>query len=133
MRLAWVLLLALTVACQAHDRKQPNLDGWYGSLQRPGVTTGFTSCCSRTDCHTTQAELRGNDWWARIGARDAQGDWDLRDWKQVPATAVLQHDNPTGEAVICHSLAWKTSAPGEKQVLNVAGVTIWCFVPPTES
>jgi hypothetical protein len=113
----------------AHDWKRSDLDGWYSGLRRPGVSSaspygGVVSCCSKTDCHTTEAELRGNDWWARIGVHNASGDWDLGDWVKVPATSVLrQHDNPTGEGVICHSMVRRTEA----------AVTIWCFIPPTES
>ena len=116
----------------AHDWKRPDLDEWYGGLKRPGGSGYNFSCCSKTDCHTTEAELRGDDWWARIGVRDASGDWDLRDWVKVPATSVLQqHDNPTGEGVICHSMVWRTE--GTVQTLSPAAVTIWCFIPPTES
>jgi hypothetical protein len=38
-----------------------------------------------------------------------------------------QHDNPTGEGVICHSLDWNGTR------LNASLITIWCFVPPIES
>jgi hypothetical protein len=116
-----------------HDPRRADLDDWYGSLRRPGVQPpSFTSCCSKTDCHTTEAELRGADWWARIGVRQANGEWDLRDWVKVPAHVVLQrHDNPTGEGVICHSSAWR--AVGSEQTLDAKNVTIFCFVPPVQS
>ena len=128
------ILAALgSVVAYGHDWKRPDLDEWYTGLKRHGATSGYSfSCCSKTDCHTTEAELRGDDWWARIGVRDASGDWDLRDWVKVPAASVLQqHDNPTGEGVICHSMVWRTE--GTVQTLIAAAVTIWCFIPPTES
>lgn len=134
MRAALVIaVLATSQAALSHDRNQPGLDQWYGSLQRPGVTTGFTSCCSKTDCHTTEAELRGEEWWARLGIRQSSGDWQLVDWVNIPAELVLKQQNKAGEAVICHSMAWGMSLPGQKQQLDVTKVAIWCFVPPTES
>lgn len=136
MRAALVIaVLATSQAAFSHDAREPSLDQWYGSLVRPGVKAPFfTSCCSKTDCHTTEAELRGDDWWARVGIRMPNGDWDLRDWVKVPTNVVLLNKgNPTGEGVICHSQAWGMSLPGQQQPFNAAGVTIWCFVPQTES
>ena len=128
-------LLMPTTAVVAHDRRHPELDGWYDSLRRPSMTrrfTLFTSCCSKTDCHTTVAELRSGEWWAKVGIRDGSGDWDLTDWVKVPSEAVLlNHDNPTGEAVICHSMVWPMDALGRR--LDRESVQIWCFVPPAES
>ena len=136
--LAWLLALTVTLGgwpAQAHDRRRPDLDEWFGQLRRPGVDpngpSGLVSCCSRTDCHATDAELRGDDWWARIGVLNDNGDWDLQDWVKVPAEAVLQHhDNPAGEGVICHSPATGIDAVG--RTLDAAAVTIWCFIPPTQ-
>ena len=39
--------------------------------------------------------------------------WELTEWKEVPAEAILQVSNPTGSPVICHSTKNE----------------IWCFVP----
>jgi hypothetical protein len=119
----------------AHDQRRPDLDTWYGKLRRPGVDPNSSSkialCCSKTDCHVTDAELRGIDWWARVGVLKEDGNWDLQDWVKVPAEAVLQrHDNPAGDGVICHSPASGTDAAGV--TLDAAGVTIWCFVPPVQ-
>jgi hypothetical protein len=87
------------------------------------------SCRSKTDCHTTEAELRRGDWWARIGRPREDGDWDLLVWVRVPPEVVLQHhDNPKGEGVICHSAPSRTGA-----AISSKEVSIWCFVPPTES
>jgi hypothetical protein len=125
--------LVAVSAATAHDWNHPELDGWYSSLKRPNARNslrGFTSCCSQIDCHTTDAELRQSTWWARIGIRQSNGDWDLRDWVQVPAEVVLSnHDNPTGEGVICHSTTWASDG----RTLDPHGVSIWCFVPPSES
>ena len=128
-----VALLSAQTTASAHDWRRPDLNNWYGSLKRPGVSSaqpyGAASCCSKTDCHTTEAELRNGDWWARIGRQRGDGDWDLLDWVQVPAEAVLQqHDNPTGEGVICHS----TASPMGTAV-STKFVAIWCFVPPAQS
>ncbi len=125
-------LLAVTPAT-AHDWRHPELDSWYGSLKRPNTgrsPLGFTSCCSQTDCHATEAQLRESDWWARIGIRKTNGDWELRDWVKIPSEAVLQnHDNPTGEGVICHSTSWAMDGKS----LDPKTIAIWCFVPPSES
>jgi hypothetical protein len=127
-----VALMAATTT-MAHDRNHPELDGWYSSLRRPSTghsRQSFTSCCSKTDCHTTDAELRNNEWWARIGVRNRSGDWDLKDWVKIPSEVVLlNHDNPTGEGVICHSATWALDG----QHLDPNAVSIWCFVPPSQS
>ena len=100
-------------------------------MTRPGFTL-FTSCRSKTDCQTTDAELRSGEWWAKVGIRDGSGDWDLTDWVKVPPEAVLLgHDNPTGEGVICHSVVWPTDVLGRR--LDAESVQVWCFVPPSES
>lgn len=134
--LAWlfaiILLLARAKLAHAHDRLHPDLDNWYGGLTRPGVSHDWpaASCCSKTDCHTTDAELRQGEWWARIGTRKTDGDWELRDWVRVPADRVLErHDNPTGEAVICHKIAWRLDG----QTLAAQASEVWCFVPASES
>ena len=116
------ILLAVTPTL-AHDWKHPEYDSWYRDLRRPNPPRSeFKSCCSKSDCHTTDAELRNGDWWARIGQRN-KGGWDLTEWKKVPPESVLQHQsNPTGEAVICHS-----NTPDQNNV------RIWCFVPANES
>lgn len=124
---------AAATAASAHDWRRPDLNNWYGSLKRPGVSAaqpyGVASCCSKTDCHTTEAELRRGDWWARIGRPRKNGDWDLLDWVRVPPETVLrQQDNPTGEGVICHSTAATMGA-----AVSSKNVSIWCFVPPAES
>jgi hypothetical protein len=114
-----------------HDWHRPELDSWYGHLRNPQSSSPVVrdlGCCSRTDCHTTEAELRGEDWWARLGTPRRDGDWDLLDWVKVPKEAVLAHqENPAGEAVICHSPKWT----GEKP--DVAAISIYCFVPPMQS
>jgi hypothetical protein len=47
-----------------HDYKRPDLNDWYAGLHRKGLSFG---CCSKEDCHPTEAELRDGVWWARIG------------------------------------------------------------------
>lgn len=130
-----LLLISLIVTTLVHDQHRPDLDSWYGGLKRPGVSAnqsygGSSSCCSKKDCHTTEAEIRGTDWWARVGIPKEDGTWDLRDWVKVPKDAILvNHDNPTGEGVICHNFEWKPST----NVLDVERITIWCFIPPQET
>jgi hypothetical protein len=80
LALPWVLLGRV----YAHDYKRPELDGWYESLHRPRSNPFQTgSCCSKQDCHTTEAELRNGQWWARLGKpidrSDGGRDWELGD------------------------------------------------------
>jgi hypothetical protein len=72
--LAWSVGLAVAVIafCLAfpaagHERNNPSLDGWYESLRRPQPGQGALPCCSRRDCHRTDAELRPDGWYARLG------------------------------------------------------------------
>ena len=130
--LAWLW----SSAAHAHDWKRPDLDQWYGSLRNPKSNYHVIrdiGCCSKDDCHTTEAEMRGNDWWARLGrpmtAANGQHDWDLQGWVKVPVEAVLLHqDNPTASAVICHSV--NLARGGD---IDPAATTVYCFIPPTES
>lgn len=129
--IAWAMMAWIDRA-HAHDWQKPNLDGWYSSLRRPGMDPNFNfSCCSKSDCHETEAEMRGGDWWARLGRqKTVEGglDWELQDWIKVPAEVVLQHQsNPTGNAVICHSMVLDPAMHVSQQS------TVYCFVPPTES
>lgn len=133
---ACLAMLARSCAAGAHDWKNPNYDAWYGSLVRPHVGPsqfGSISCCSKTDCHETEAEIRGNEWWARLGlphSRPDGGDgldWELADWVKVPADKIINNSsNPTGNAVICHSI--------DRTMHGInPNAMIWCFVPPSES
>jgi hypothetical protein len=122
----FIYALALGVSAHAHDWRKPDLDGWYDSLHR----YGFGACCSKDDSHETEAEIRGNDWWARVGrsTRQAEGklDWELLDWVKIPAEVILPaQSNPTGSAVICHSGTFGGVVP--------EAVTVWCFVRLMES
>lgn len=119
------LLLWATLAA-AHDPQHTNLDAWYQSLMRPG-TKPAVSCCNKTDCHTTEAEVRGPDWWARIGVPRGDGSWELLNWARVrPEVVIHGRDNPTGEAVICHDLNWSNG------VFQAQATTVLCFVPPIQ-
>jgi hypothetical protein len=74
------------------------------------------------DCHETEAEIRGNQWWARVGQLRVENAlvgtviWTLTEWRPVPDNAVLRVANPTGNPVICHSEMFD----------------IWCFVPDNQ-
>jgi hypothetical protein len=121
----------------SHDYKRPDLDSWYESLHRP--TKGFktSSCCSKQDCHTTVAELRNGEWWARLGKPidhpDGTRDWELGDYTRIPDELIVRGANglpvrnEAGEAVICHSLGWR---PGN---IVPEAPMVYCFVPPSES
>jgi len=137
-RLLFLLGLLLTQPCLAHDAKRPELDSWYRGLKNPNFNSAVVrgGCCSRRDCHETEADLRDGHWWARVGkAHIEYGEqkpasetedpldlvyydvtWELTDWKEVPPEAVLKTSNPTGSPVICHSTRYE----------------IWCFVPDNQ-
>ena len=137
-----VLILVLSTlfatTARTHDYKRPSLDQWYGSLQRPHMSPhgGGASCCSKEDCHTTEAELRNGEWWARLGKpidQAGQRDWELEDWVRIPDEIIVRgpNGNPVtneaGEAVICHPTVWKN------RELDAAHTTVFCFVPPDQS
>ena len=132
-------LLSLLLWCTpvlAHDWKRPDLNAWYSSLKNPRASSRVVrdiGCCSKDDCHETEAQMRGNDWWARLGNQHrVKGgiDWELADWVKVPAEAVLLHQtNPTGSPVICHSV---TLTDGGRRI-DPRASTVFCFVPPSES
>jgi hypothetical protein len=127
---SWCLFMAPPGAVKAHDVNHPEFDDWYSGLTRPGTTA---SCCNVSDCHRTEAEYRADGWWARIGRpvyrSNAAGkpyvaDWVLLDFIHIPEDKILrQHDNPTGEAVICHSTPI---------LIGIQPVILYCFVPPSE-
>lgn len=126
-------------AANAHDYKRPDLNNWYGSLQATGKGTlpRGTSCCSKEDCHVTEAEIRNGEWWARIGypthTADGNQDWELGDWVKIPDEIIVRGPNgnaarnEAGEAVICHPVVWQNSG------LDVSHTPIYCFVPGNET
>ena len=133
-----LLSLLLTWPCIAHDSKHPEFDSWYKGLKNPNFKSAVIrdlGCCSARDCHETEADIRNGRWWARVGklhtkylgpkpATEAQHafdyyeeiSWELTEWMEVPAEAILKIPNPTGGPVICHSTYDE----------------IWCFVPDNE-
>jgi hypothetical protein len=122
-----------TSQAYGHDWKRPDLDNWYTRLHR---LNNSIPCCSKQDCHTTEAELRDGVWWARIGKPIDHGehrDWELGDYVRIPDEVIVRDErgmpvpNPEGEAVICHDTSWLR---GE---ITTNGTVVFCFVPGTES
>jgi hypothetical protein len=139
---ALALLSLWAIPAPAHDWKRPDLDAWYSRLHRKGLTH---SCCSKEDCHTTEAERRNGEWWARIGKPviDEKGnrDWVLEDYVRIPDELIVRNENglpvtnPEGEAVICHQIVWQGQSwmtPGGG-VLDPEHTVVYCFVPGFES
>jgi hypothetical protein len=129
--LACFLLALYTFRAHSHDRRRPDLDAWYGSLSRPGLV----SCCSKNDCHVTEAELRSDGrWWARLGrpVRSSNGrvDWALIDWVPIDEHLIVRGvdgrpiPNEAGEPVICHNIIWKIGGTE----IDVEQINIFCFV-----
>jgi hypothetical protein len=131
-----IVTLAFLAEAHAHDWRRPDLDKWYSGLRNPRSSSSVVrnvGCCSKDDCHETEAEMRGNDWWARLGLPvtrpDGNHDWDLQNWVKVPTeTVLLNQSNPTGNAVICHAV---NRATGGGRI--DPGATVFCFIPPAES
>jgi len=136
---ALTLVSVLLLPAHSHDYKRLDLDGWYESLHRPSKGRSFqsASCCSKHDCHTTEAEIRNGQWWARLGKpidrHDGNRDWELGEYIKIPDELIVRDArgmpirNEAGEAVICHSLGWVFN-----KVVPEAS-TVYCFVPPAES
>lgn len=100
-----ILLLAFPAGADPPPNADPALAPWFRSLMQPG--TGI-SCCSLSDCRTTDYRVQGDHYEALVG----------ESWFPVPPDRILQRtDNPTGRAVVC----W-TPQRG-----------IVCFVRATES
>ena len=115
-----IALLFLVSPALAHDHAHPELDNWYTSLKRQD---GF-NCCSKNDCHPTEAEYRGEDVWARAGMLKEDGSWELADYIKVPKNRIIYRDNLAGEPVICHSMVYNTD-----HTLNYMGISIYCYIP----
>jgi hypothetical protein len=137
----WLALVAFTaltylVKAYAHDWKRPDLDAWYGSLKNPrsgSHAVQSLGCCSKNDCHETEAEIRGTEWWARLGIKRGL-EWEAADWVKVPTEAILlNQSNPTASAVICHSSNFASGPYGHGLTIDPKATSVWCFVPPTES
>lgn len=122
---------------EAHDYKRPDLDAFYGSLMKPHTSAGYSggvSCCSSQDCHTTEAETRNGETWARLGVPHdlpgGQRDWTLDEWVKVPEDVIIREKrNEAGEAVICHPTVWKAQSVGEPHRIDPATTPVFCFLP----
>ena len=123
--IAACMAFCLPLPCRAHDSNHPEFNQWYKQLRNPSIHSEVVKdlgCCSVRDCHETEAEIRGNQWWARVGRLQIENAlvgtviWTLTEWRPVPGYAVLRVANPTGNPVICHSEIYE----------------IWCFVPDNQ-
>jgi len=118
-QLIFLLGLLLAQPSMAHDSKHPEFDSWYKGLKNPNLKSAVVQdlgCCSKRDCHITEADIRSGQWWARLGTPHIQyGEpktaaeaehaldlvhyevtWELTEWKKVPSEAILKVPNPTG-------------------------------------
>ncbi len=134
------LIAGCVYKAYAHDHHRPDLNTWYNSLTTNGGEGG-SSCCNMHDCHLTVAEIRGEDWWAKVGYPIWEGDggdgdttqvvdWVLTEFVKVPKEAILKRDNLVGTSVICHApLARNTDGV----TYDSRGVLIRCFLLPNLS
>jgi hypothetical protein len=134
-----IVTFCLAFPAVGHEREHPELNGWYEGLRRPyGLP-----CCSGRDCHRTDAELRQDGWYARLGIPvygDSAHDQEVPEWRlidppvHIPESAIVRDsggrpvNNPEGEAVICHQAALVNG----RDDVDPAWTTVWCFVPPGE-
>ena len=110
-----------------HDYRRPDLNEWYAGLHRKGSSFG---CCSKEDCHTTEAQLHNGVWWARIGKpvdhQDGSRDWILGNYVRIPGELIVKGDdglpvrNPEGEAVVRHSKRQRNRSRAHDIVLHRA-------------
>ena len=132
VRMFTIAMMTVSGWAVAHDYRRPDLDDWYAGLQRKGLSLG---CCSKEDCHTTEAELRDGVWWARIGKpvdhQDGSRDWILGSYVRIPDELIVKGDdglpvrNPEGEAVLC---VWMNG-----NEIDPVNTTLFCFVPGPQS
>ena len=98
------IVVGLVVLVADYPPAKPD-GAWFKSLKQPG--SGI-SCCDIADCHKTEAEWRGNQWWAKVDG----------EMVPVPGDKVLKNKQSVdGEAYICTA---------ESQVRPRL---IYCFVP----
>ncbi len=61
---------------------------WFKSLTQP--KTGL-SCCDIADCHRTEADWHGGQWWAVVDEK----------WTPIPPEKELDKQSIDGEAYVC--------------------------------
>ncbi len=111
---AIALTLAPTASAEPPSVTDPRLAPWFKSLMQP---RSDAPCCAIADCRLTDARLQPWGYEARIDGR----------WISIPADTVLDHvENPTGRAVVCYHIS-------HDETLRPLGISIHCFVRPTES
>jgi len=105
--IVWAGALASGSSLAAPPNKaDPTLATWFRSLKTPNGS----ACCDVADCRRASSRMTPIGYEVMI---DGQ-------WTPVPSERVLQRtDNPTGEAVVCHT-------PTE------VGTVIFCFVRPPD-
>ena len=136
---AIIVTFCLAFPAASHEREHPELNAWYEGLRRPHGLP----CCSRRDCHRTDAELRQDGWYARLGVpvySEANNGQEVPQWRLIDPPIHISENlivkdsrgrpvsNPEGEAVICHDA---TLINGKADV-NPTSTVVWCFVPPGE-
>lgn len=109
----------------AHDAMHPDLDAFFGGMK----DSRGNLCCSMTDCHVANAEIRNGEWWAELShpkGADEHGRtiWvpEPGNWVKIPEDKVLKEHNPTGEPIFCHVVQWKDGRMDPS-------ATIRCFLP----
>lgn len=109
------LLVALT-STFGSTAQAGELGAWFRSLRMPGTNL---SCCGLGDCHRTDADWRGGQWWAIVDGM----------WRAVPPSKVLTKPfSIDGAAYVCNGSP-TFDIPG----LEKARPPIYCFVPPSRA
>lgn len=98
---------------------------WFKSLNiRVPGSREVVSCCDQSDCKPTQADWRGDAWWAE--SRIFPGEW-----VTIPANRVLTEPNPLMNAVICEAVGGRTEF-GVRTVPSGKVDYLYCFEPPPQ-
>jgi hypothetical protein len=108
--LAILVVLIVAALAYAHDMaawQDKKRGDWFESLKQP---SNGNSCCSLSDCQPTDAEQRGDQWWAVVRGK----------WKLIPPEKVLNHPlSIDGDAYVCAS-----------QLGDPKFATVYCFIKP---
>jgi hypothetical protein len=103
-----VIFLLFNALANAHDPKNPALDGWYDSLKSDRGDV----CCTHTEPIIVDGwEYQGGHYWIFLRGQ----------WQQVPDDAVVKKPNLAGRAMIWQGYPKNASGP----------IVIRCFLPGT--
>jgi hypothetical protein len=90
LTVACVIISTATLADGQVQAQTQDRSVWFKSLKQP--QSGF-SCCDVADCHRTDADWHGGQWWAIVAGR----------WTPIPHDKELDKQSLDGDAYVCSS------------------------------